>query len=148
MKAVAHGMTPYSFRKGIASAPQFDTTRVSFVSLTVVKTYMKRNIMNDMDMKWGSSDGETGNLEEMWEDDDDIDDDDVDVVAPPPLLPPAAVDSAVNAADDDDDAAYLSRAASIMSPMPPPPPFAVATSTLTLPPPSRSIVISKEAPSA
>ena len=147
MKAVAHGMTPYSFRKGIASAPQFDTTRVSFVSLTVVKTYMKRNIMNDMDMKWGSSDGETGNLEEMWEDDDDIDDDDVDVVAPPPLLPPAAVDSAVNAADDD-DAAYLSRAASIMSPMPPPPPFAVATSTLTLPPPSRSIVISKEAPSA
>ena len=30
----AHGMTPYSFRKGMASAPQLETTNVSFVSRT------------------------------------------------------------------------------------------------------------------
>eukprot|EP00985_Skeletonema_marinoi_P009411 scaffold4386_cov138-Skeletonema_marinoi.AAC.14 len=37
MNAVAQGMTPYNFKKGIASAPQLLTTNVSFVSLVVVE---------------------------------------------------------------------------------------------------------------
>ena len=51
MNAVAHGMTAYNFKNGIASAPQLLTTNVSFVSRTVVKTYMNRNIMNDIEKK-------------------------------------------------------------------------------------------------
>ena len=62
MNIAAHGITAYSFRNGMASAPQLDTTRVSLVSLTVVKTYMNRNIITDMQAKCGSSDLLIGNF--------------------------------------------------------------------------------------
>lgn len=85
MNMAAQGMTPYSLRKGMASAPQLDTTRVSLVSRTVVKTYMKRNIRMDIDRKWGSSALEIGNLLDRCGCC-------VVVVGPPPLVSRVAMD--------------------------------------------------------
>ena len=80
MKRNADGMTPYNLRNGIASAPQFETTRVSFVSRTVVNTYMKRNIIKLMERKCGNSDRCIGKKEEDFVVDDVVSSED------PPLV--------------------------------------------------------------